>query len=156
MCPLPRSFLVKFHTDFVAGLVEDLLLCPVRCLREYLQWTSPGVSRPRRLFVSRRNPSRAISKNAISCFLRKVIAGAGASKEPGVAPRAHSIRGVATSAAFHKNWSISSVLNAACWRSNSGFTSFYLKDLHFEFDGLCSFGPFVAAGGSDWLALTSS
>ena len=86
-----------------------------------------------------------MSKNAISYFLREVIAESGASKEPEVVPRAHSIRGVATSTSFHRNWSVSSVLNAACWRSNSVFTSFYLKD-HFEFDGLCSLGPFVAAG----------
>ena len=144
--PFPRSFLVKSLTDFAAGLDEDLLLCPVCCLREYLQRTSGGVNHPRRLFVSPRNPSRAMSKNAISYSLREVIAESGASTEPGVVPRAHSIRGVATSIAIHRNWSISSVLNAACWRSNFAFTSFYLKDLHFEFDGLCSLGPFVAAG----------
>ena len=50
--PLPRSFLVKSLTDFAVGLDEDLLLCPVCCLREYLQWTSPGVNRLHRLFVS--------------------------------------------------------------------------------------------------------
>ena len=144
--PLPCSFLVKSLIDFATGLDKDLLLCPVRCLREYLQQTSPGVNHPRRLFLSPRNPSRVISKNAISYFLRKVIAEAGAGKEPGVVPHAHSIRGVAASAAFHRNCSISSILNAACWRSNSVFTSFYLKDLYFEFDGLCSLGPFVAAG----------
>ena len=145
MRPLPRSFLVKSLTDFAAGLDEDLLLCPIRCLRVYLQRTSPGVNRPRCLFVSPRNPARAISKNAISYFLWEVIAEAGISSESGVVPRAHSIRGVATSVAFHRNWSISSILNAACWRS-SVFTSFYLKDLHFEFNGLLSVGPFVAAG----------
>ena len=89
--PLPRSFLVKSLTGFAAGLDEDLLLCPVRCLREYLQRTSSGVNRPRCLFLSPRNPSRAISKNAISYFLREVIAEAGASKQPGVIPRAHRI-----------------------------------------------------------------
>ena len=30
--PLPRSFLVKSLTDFVAGLDQELLLCPVRAL----------------------------------------------------------------------------------------------------------------------------
>ena len=123
-----------------------MLLCFVRCLRVYLQRSSPGVNRPRRLFVSPKNPARAISKNAISYFLREVIAEAGTSSESGVVPRAHRIRGVATSAAFHRIWSISSILNAACWRSSSVFTCFYLKDLHFEFNGLRSLGPFVAAG----------
>ena len=121
------------------GLDEDLLLCPVRCLREY-------VKRTLGLFVSPRNPSRVMSKNAISYFLREVIAESGASKEPGVVPCAHSIRGVATSTAFHRNWSVSVVLDAACWRSSSVFASFYFRDLQFDFDGLCSLGPFVAAG----------
>ena len=94
--PLPHSFLVKSLADFAAGLDEDLLLCPVRCLRIYLQRTVPGVNRPRRLFVSPRNPTRAISKNAISYFLLEVIAEAGASSVANVVPRAHSIRGVAT------------------------------------------------------------
>ena len=53
--------------------------------------------------------------------LREVIAESGASKEPGVVPRSHSIRGEATAATFHRNWSVSSVLNVACWRSNSVF-----------------------------------
>ena len=129
--PLPRSFLVKSLTDFAAGLDENLLLCPVRCLRIYLQRTAPGVNRPRRLFVSPRNPTRAISKNAISYFLREVIAEAGASSVADVVPRAHSIRSVATSTIFHRNWSLTSVINVACWRSSSVFTSFYLKDLFF-------------------------
>ena len=37
--PLPRSFLVKSLSDLAAGLGEDLLLCPVRVLRIYLQRT---------------------------------------------------------------------------------------------------------------------
>ena len=78
--PLPRSFLVKSLTDFAAGLDEDLLLWLVRCLRVYLQRTSPGVNRPQRLFVSPRNPLHSISKNVISYFLREIIAEAGASQ----------------------------------------------------------------------------
>ena len=34
--PLPRSFLAKSLSDFVAGLEKDLLLCPVRALHIYL------------------------------------------------------------------------------------------------------------------------
>ena len=64
--------------------------------------------------MSPRNPSQAMSKNAISYFLREVISESGASKEPGVVPRALSIRGVATSTAFHRNWSVFSVLDATC------------------------------------------
>ena len=66
------------------------------------------------LFVLPHSPSRAISKNAISYFLREVILGAGAVKgDESPSLRAHSIRGVSTSAAFLQNWSVSKVLEVA-------------------------------------------
>ena len=68
--PLPHSFSVQSLGDFAAGLPEDLLLCPVHSLGEYVKRTSRFVNRPRRLFVSPCFPSRAMSKNAISYFLR--------------------------------------------------------------------------------------
>ena len=108
--PLPRSFAIQSLQDFAAGLPEDLLLCLVRCLCEYLKRTSGFVNRPQRLFVSPRCPSRAMSKNGISFLLREVIVHSGGSSEVVAAPRAHSIRGFATSSAFFKNWSLSSVL----------------------------------------------
>ena len=126
--PLPRSFSVQSLEDFASGGPEDLLLCPVRSLREYIKRTSRFVNRPRRLFVSPRCPSRAMSKNGISFLLPEVIVQSGASSEEVAAPRAHSIRGIATSSAFFKNWSLSSVLEAASWKSNSVFTSFYFRD----------------------------
>ena len=144
--PLPRSFEVKSLGDFAAGLPEDLLLCPVRSLSAYVTRTSNVVNRPCRLFVSSRCPSRAMSKDGISYLLRELIVQSGASSQSGQAPRAHSIRGIATSSAFFRNWSLRSVLEAASWRSNTVFSSFYLRDLHFTLDGVHSLGPFVAAG----------
>ena len=87
-----------------------------------------------------------MSKNAVSFFLREVIHGAEAARPEVGTVRAHDIRGVFTSVAFHRNWSVSEVLDAATWSSSSVFTSFYLRDLQHEFQGLCSLGPFVAAG----------
>ena len=60
--------------------------------------------------------------------------------------RAHSIRGVFTSAAFLQNWSVSKVLEAATWKLNSVFALFYFKDIQYGFEGLRSLGPFIAAG----------
>ena len=57
--------------------------------------------------------SRPMSKNDISFLLREVIVNSGASSGDVEAPRAHSIRGMAISSAFFKNWSLSSVLEAA-------------------------------------------
>ena len=143
---IPRSFLVKSLADFAAGLDTDLLLCPVRALRLYLpraRSLSPG---RHRLFVSPRRPSRAMSKNAVSFFLREVISAAGEARPHVGSLRAHDVRSVSTSVAFHRNWSVSSVLESATWVSSSVFSSFYLRDIQHEFDGLLSLGPFVAAG----------
>ena len=144
--PLPRTFEVKSLGDFAAGLPEELLLCPVRSLSAHVTRTFQFVNRPQRLFLSPRCPSRAMSKNGISYLLQEVIVQSGASSQSEQAPRAHSIRGIATSSAFFRNWSLRSVLEAAFWRSNSVFTSFHLRDLQFVFDGVHSLGPFVADG----------
>ena len=143
---IPRSFLVRSLSDFAAGLDDDLLLCPVRALRIYLDRLSTLSPLRRRLFVSPSRPSRPLSKNAISFFLRDVISNAGASRPEVGRLRAHDIRSVSTSVAFHRNWSVSTVLESATWASSSVFTSFYLRDLQHEFDGILSLGPFVAAG----------
>ena len=71
--PLPSSFLVKSLSDFAAGLEEELLLCPVRALRIYLQRTDSFSPCPRRLFVSPQRPSHYLSQKAMSFFLWKVI-----------------------------------------------------------------------------------
>ena len=104
-------------------------------------------SRPRSLFLSPRFPTRSLSKNALSFFLRETILESGAVwGQEGRPPRAHDIRGVGVSLHFYRNWSVSKVCEAATWRSNTVFVSFYLKDLGFSYDNLRSLGPIVAAG----------
>ena len=100
-------------------------------LCEYLNRTTSFANRSRSLFVSPRAPSRAKSKNGISYLLREAIVESGASSEEGATVKAHNIRSIATSSAFFKNWSNSSVFDAASWKSYSVFTSFYFKDLQF-------------------------
>ena len=159
--PLPRSFCVRSLTDFVGDLPDELLLCPVRALRVFLSRTSSISPRPRSLFVSPRAPSRSLSKNALSFFLRDLIAQAYSSPAPSsssssssltsgglVTSRAgaHSVRGMATSWAFSRNVPVRSLLEAASWGSSSVFTSFYLRDVQFSSDSGFSLGPVVAAG----------
>ena len=134
---IPRSFLVRSLADFAAGLDDDLLLCPVRDLRIYLDRVSSLSPLRCRLFVSPRRPSRPLSKNAVSFFLRDVISSAGASRPEVGRLQAHDIHSMSTSVA---------VLESATWSSSSVFTSFYLYDIQHEYDGLLSLGPFVAAG----------
>ena len=146
--PLPRFFPLRALNDFVGNDPDELLLCPVRALKIYLERTAPLLPSPRSLFRSPRNPSRQISKNAVSFFLREVISKSyNSSPDPGPSVRigAHSIRGMATSTAFLKNFSISSILEAATWKSHSVFTTFYLRDVSFSFPQGFGLGPFVAA-----------
>ena len=126
---IPRSFLVKSLSDFAAGLDDDLLLCPVRALCIYLDRTRSLSLLRHRLFVSPRRPSRTMSKNAVSFFLREVIHAAGVSRPEVGSVRAHEIRSVSTSVTFHRNWSVFSVLESATWSSSLVFSSFYLRDI---------------------------
>ena len=98
--PLPHSFFVKFLVEFVGVFPEEWLLCPVRAVRIYLAVTTSLALRPCSLFMSR-FLLRSLSKNSLSYFLRQVISSAGALQGDQTGPpRAHSIRGVATSTAF--------------------------------------------------------
>ena len=168
--PLPRSFPVRSLRDFVGSLPDELLLCPVRALRLYLFHTASLPSCPRSLFVFPRSPARSLFKNALSLFIREVIAeayssagrslpSAPSSLSSSVAPspsrprsfiRAHGVRGVATSWAFHRNAPLSSILESATWSSSSVFSSFYLSDVQFSSSGY-GLGPLVAAGSVVWV-----
>ena len=143
---LPRSFLVTSLADFAAGLDSDLLLCPVRALHLYLlraRSSSPG---RHRLFVSPRRPARPFLRTRCRSFWGEVIAAARAARPQVGSLRAHEVRSVSTSVAFHRHWSVPSVLASATWASSSVFSSFYLRNIQHEFDGLLSLGHFVAAG----------
>ena len=84
------------------------------------------------LFISPQRPPRSLSKNIVSFFLREVIHDAGVARPEVGSVCEHSIRGVSTSAAFHCNWSVSSLLESAIWRTNSVFASFYFWDIQHE------------------------
>ena len=100
--PLPRSVIVQSLADFVGDLPE-LVLCPVRAIR-YLRRAARSVEfTPSRLFVSPSDPTRPMS-----FFLRQLITESGAVSSL-VPPRAHDIRGIATSLNYYSNLSISAM-----------------------------------------------
>ena len=145
--PIPRFFPLKSLDEFVGDMEEELFLCPVRSLKCYLRRTKVDRGRPRALFLSPRNPSRSMSRNGISFFIRELIVASRALGDvEGPLPRAHSVRSMATSVAFMKNWSLAKVLEVATWRSQSVFTSFYLRDVASILGDIHSLGPIVSAG----------
>ena len=118
---------------------------------------------PRSLFVSPRAP-RPLSKNALSFFIRDVIAESYSSANLSLTSissslsasflssssssslvHAHGVQGVASFWAFLRNAPLS-VLEATTWSSASVFTSFYLSDVQFSSSLGFSLGPVVAAG----------
>ena len=101
--PLPRSVIVPSLSDFASGLPE-WVQCPVRAIKFLRKAARSASYIPSRLFVSPRNPERAMSRNAISFSLRQLITGGGAvsSLRP---PGAHDIRGFATSLSYYSNLS---------------------------------------------------
>ena len=139
--PLPRSVIVQSLTDFVGDLPERVL-CPVRAIR-YLRRAARSVEfTPSRLFVSPLDPKRTMS-----FFLRQLITESGAVSSL-VPPRAHDIRGIATSLNYYSNLSISAIKEAATWKSNRVFAMRYLKDMSATRSRLKGMGPLIAAGSA--------
>ena len=142
--PLPRSVIVPSLSDF-AGDLPERLHCPVRAVK-YLRKAARSASFiPPRLFVSPKNPKRSVSKNTMSFYLRQLIIDSGAvsSARP---PRAHDIRGIATSLNYYSNLSLTSLMQVATWKSKRVFASRYLKEVSATQDNIQQFGPLVIAG----------
>ena len=142
--PLPRSVIVPSLSDF-AGDLPERVQCPVRAVKFLRKAARSASYIPSRLFVSPRNPERAMSKNAMSFYLRQIIIDSGAvsSSRP---PRAHDIRGIATSLNYYSNLSLSNLMQVATWKSNRVFASRYLKEVSATQDNIRQFDPLVIAG----------
>ena len=142
--PLPRSVIVPSLADF-AGDLPERVQCPVRAIKFLRKAARSASYIPSRLFVSPRNMERAMSKNAMSFYLRQLIVDSGAvsSSRP---PRAHDIRGIATSLNYYSNLSLSNLMQVATWKSNRVFASRYLKEVSATQDNIRQFGPLVIAG----------
>ena len=142
--PLPRSVIVPTLSDF-AGDLPERVQCPVRAIKFLRKAARSASYIPSRLFVFPRNPERAMSKNAMSFYLRQIIVDSGAvfSSRP---PRAHDIRGIATSLNYYSNLSLSNLMQVATWKSNRVFASRYLEEVSATQDNIRQFGPLVIAG----------
>ena len=146
----PEPIAVPALEQVLAQGEEDLLLCPVRALKRYLKITKTARPVCSRLFVSsHKNVKKAISKNTISYWIRQVINDAYKHSQERdlsqVQVKAHEVRAVATSLLFKKNSSIKEVMDAASWRCQSTFSSFYLRDVTHQSLDLHTLRPVVAA-----------
>ncbi|XP_068243498.1 uncharacterized protein [Palaemon carinicauda] len=125
---------------------DHLLLCPVRSLRLYLKRTAAVRPRVQALFASTGRTKRRVTKNTISAWIRRVIHHSlNPDPPPSRRPRAHDVRGIATSLAFKRNYSVTQVLQAGVWKRQTTFTAHYLQDVTHRRLDTFSIGPVVAA-----------
>ena len=57
----------------------------------------------------------------------------------------HEVRALSASWAFFNHVPLQDVLRAAVWRSETTFSSFYLRSMAKQADGMSQLGPIVAA-----------
>ena len=128
----------------------DRKLCPVRVLKAYLDKTKePEVHHGRtRLFLNPKKPETEISPAHISTWIKKLVQDA--HEHAGVEHlcltkvSAHDIRKFSASWAAFNGAPFDEIMQAAYWKSQTTFTSFYLKAMVTQAEGLFALGPIVA------------
>ncbi|XP_076055328.1 uncharacterized protein LOC143033730 [Oratosquilla oratoria] len=94
-------------------------LCPVRAFKDYVERTE-GVSEDHLFYNAKsRNP---LTPRSLACLLCRIIEKA----DPGHAPHAHNIRGLAASLAFLRTHSVERVQDLGGWASATSFKTRYL------------------------------
>ncbi|MGL5405371.1 MAG: hypothetical protein ACRDAX_01020, partial [Propionibacteriaceae bacterium] len=146
--PWPRSFEIKGISS-LTGRELERTLCPVRALKFYLEKKKLLKGTEESLWCSVRDPKRAISKNALTFFIKDVIREAHLKCEEEhfkvLRVRAHEVRAIATSMAFHKTWSLQALIESTFWRCNSVFASNYLRDVKISYEKCFALGAYVSA-----------
>ncbi|XP_064115143.1 uncharacterized protein LOC135221257 [Macrobrachium nipponense] len=146
--PWPR-FEIMSLSDLV-GQEQEVVLCPVRAMRHYVERTKGIRETSGSLWCSVKEPSRPMTKNAIAFFLRELIKEAHMLCQEEnfglLKVKAHEVRAVATSLAFKKNMALKDIIETTFWRTNSVFASHYLRDVKTTFDNCQTLGPYVSSG----------
>lgn len=99
--------------------------------------TRDDETRLKRLFISFKPGHKGdIVKQTISGWIKGLIKSAYEKVEGDDVPhlthqnfQARELRALATSLAFHQHHSLKQIMEAASWRANGTFASFYLRDL---------------------------
>ena len=136
---IPAADLLSFSIPALSSSLgqsseEDLVLCPLRALRFYLDRTALVRANKRLLFISYKKSFPAdISKATISFWVKKLVRFcyelSDRLPEGPFRVRAHDTRGVSTSLALLKGVALEDILSAASWASHNTFTSFYLQEV---------------------------
>ena len=115
-------------TSFHAAFRADMDLCPVECLRVYLDRTkgfrSNNKDQQDKLFLSFVIPHKPVSSATLARWIKSYLQLAGIDTS---IFSAHSLRGASTTAALNQGVSLADILKMANWSQESTFTRFYYK-----------------------------
>ena len=113
------------HTARYESFLENPLLCPVRCLADYLKATEARRGDHARLFLSfvTFKPSQATT---IARWIKEILKDAGIDSKF----KAHSTRSASTSKALRCGASMGDIMTAACWSEKGNtFYKFYNREV---------------------------
>lgn len=108
---------------------DDSRLCPVRCLRAYIRKTKELRGKIDQLLISTVKPYRAIGRNTVSNWVKRMLEVAGINTGKF---KAHSTRSASTSMVTKKGIDVQALLKVASWKSEQTFGKFYNKPIEGE------------------------
>ena len=116
----------------------------------YLSRTKEIRGDRKKLFIAiKTGHSGEIHANTISSWITKTIKMAYENSTEAdrniTGVKAHQVRALSASWAFHKNNGLDSIMRACSWKAHSTFTNYYLKDMCLIGDAMLRLGPLVAA-----------
>ena len=143
------KFTVLSQDDFVAGDQDELPLCPLTALCNYMAHTEQFRPNVPSLFVSAGQRKNECPKTPFLSGTRFVIHRTYASTSDencsSLRVRVHKVRNVAASLLFKRNCAAHRVLKVGTLSSQSTFSAFYLRDVTHRHMDTFSIGPLVAA-----------
>lgn len=113
----------------LAKFEDDTRLCPVKCLKAYVKKTKELRGSIDQLLISTVKPYRAIGRNTVSNWVKRMLEKAGINTKKF---KAHSTRSAATSMVTKKGIDVNALLKVASWKSEQTFGQFYNKPIEDE------------------------
>lgn len=128
---------------------KDATLCPVRALKTYLAKTENLRAKENsQLFVAL-NSKKPVARNSISSWIKHTIKYAYENctedTQTLLKVSAHEVRAIATSTAFYGNQAVEEILRSARWAHQTTFTTYYLRDVSQDLQGIHRLGPVMVA-----------
>ena len=144
----PAPIVIRRLTHF-ANDEQSRCLCPRRALGIYISRTKEKRGARLRLFLPISDKHQDISVRSVARWITMAIKIAYEKLTDRdlsfMKIRAHEVRAISSSWAHFNNCPLTDIMHAAFWRSETTFSSFYLRSLQEQADDIYQIGPVVAA-----------